>query len=107
MTALHHTTAASTERAASARASRFVDSQRARLLRLVIDAGDAGLTAPEAYELYVALYGEPNGGYNSIAPRLSQMRRQYGHVDFGTVRGRRGCYVATAEGLSEAGRWAA
>ena len=103
MTALHHTAASDTERAASTRASRFADSQRARLLRLVIDAGDAGLTAPEAYELYVALYGEPSGGYNSLAPRLSQMRRQHGTVDFGGVRGKRGCYVATAAGLAEAG----
>jgi hypothetical protein len=102
VTALAHTGANSTERAAATRASRFAGSQRARLLQLVIDAGDAGLTAPEAYELYVALYGDPAGGYNSIAPRLSQMRRQYGDVDFGTVRGRRGAYVATAAGREKA-----
>ena len=92
-----HRDAGTTERAAQQRASRFAGSLRGRLLQLVIDAGDAGLTATEAYELYRPIYGDPPGGLYSLAPRLSELERT-GHVEKAWVRDRRAAYRATDKG---------
>ena len=98
-----HATASPTEMDAAARAAGLAGKLRPRVLALVADAGDAGLTATEVYELYRAVYGEPRGGLYSLAPRLSELERS-GWVDKGEfVRGHRASYVATAAGRS----WAA
>jgi hypothetical protein len=97
-TAQAHTDAAPTELAAARRAGVLAGKLRPRVLQLVVDAGDAGLTATEAYELYVGLYGEPRGGLYSISPRLSELERSGWVVKGQYIRERRNSYVATAQG---------
>jgi hypothetical protein len=107
MTAQAHADAGPTELAAQRRASRFAGTLRGRVLQLIVEAGDQGLTAKEAYPLYVDRHGEPAGGYNSIAPRLSELKKRYGLADdTGPVRDKSRAYVATAAGRVE-GRVAA
>ena len=103
MTALHsptaqaHADASDTEKAAQRRAARFAGTLRGRLLQLIADAGEAGLTATEAFDIYVDIYGEPRGGLYSLAPRASELERA-GYVTKGWVRDSRAAYVITAEG---------
>lgn len=97
-TAQAHRDASPTELAAKRRAARFAGTLRGRLLHLIADAGDAGLTATEAFDLYVAVHGEPSGGLYSLAPRASELERA-GYVSKEWVRDRRAAYVITAEGV--------
>lgn len=93
-----HYGAGDTEVAAQQRIAPKAGLIRARVLQLVTDAGEQGLTAAEALARYTARYGEPTGGLYSIAPRLSELERRGGWVrKSGTVRARRAAYVATAE----------
>ena len=92
-----HRDAGTTERAAQRRAATFAGSLRGRLLQLIADAGDAGLTATEAFALYVPLYGEPPGGLYSLSQRASELERT-GHVEKAWVRDRRAAYRATDKG---------
>lgn len=94
--AQQHADAGSSERAAAQRAATLAGKLRPRVLTLVIDAGDAGLTATEAYELYATVYGEPRGGLYSISPRLSELERSGWVVKGEQVRQHRASYVATA-----------
>jgi hypothetical protein len=94
-----HADADATEVAAQERIAPIAGRLRVRVLHLVADAGDDGLTATEAYEQYVALFGEPPGGLYSLAPRLSELERRGGYVrKSGEVRDRRAVYVATETG---------
>ncbi len=95
-TAQAHADAGPTEAAAAQRAASLAGKLRPRVLGLVIDAGDAGLTATEAHELYAAIYGEPRGGLYSISPRLSELERSGWVVKGQHVREHRASYVATA-----------
>jgi len=98
-TAQAHHGAGETETAARDRVAPVAGKLRAQVLMLVADAGEAGLTATEAYELYVVLHGERRGGLYSLAPRLSELERQ-GWVYKGSVRDDRAAYVATPAGLA-------
>lgn len=91
-----HADAGSSERAAAQRAAGLAGRLRPRVLGLVIDAGDAGLTATEAYERYVLYFGEPRGGLYSISPRLSELERSGWVVKGQYIREHRASYVATA-----------
>lgn len=97
--AQRHATATTTEAAAARRAARFAGTLRGRLLLLVADAGDAGLTAVEAFEIYSGIYGEPRGGLYSISPRASELER-LGFVKKGWTRNRRAAYCATDAGFA-------
>jgi hypothetical protein len=102
MTASAHVDASFTERAAQRRASRFADTLRGRVLALIVETGDQGLTAKEAYPLYISRHGEPAGGYNSIAPRLSELKKRYRYADdTGPIRDGSRAYVATAAGRGQ------
>lgn len=93
-----HLGAGRTERAARDRIAPKASQLRGRVLFLVAQAGEQGLTATEAYELYVQAFGEPRGGLYSIAPRLSELERS-GYLEASAqVRDRRQAYVATADG---------
>lgn len=94
-----HADAGPSERAARDRISPIAGQLRARVLDLVVRAGEAGLTATEAYHEYVIRYGEPRGGLYSISPRLSELERRGGWVEkSGQTRDRRAAYVATDAG---------
>lgn len=104
MTASAHRDATFTERAAQRRASKFAGTLRGRVLAMIVEAGDEGLTAKEAYPAYVERHGEPRGGYNSIAPRLSELKKRFGYAtDSGPVRDGARAYVATPQGRGEVG----
>lgn len=93
-----HDGAGATELAARDRIAPKAGQIRGRVLLLVAEAGDQGLTATEAYDLYVKAFGEPRGGLYSISPRLSELERS-GYVIKGLrVRERRSAYVATPAG---------
>jgi DNA-binding PadR family transcriptional regulator len=98
-----HRGAGSTETAARDRIAPKAGQLRGRVLALVAEAGDDGLTATEAYALYVEAFGEPRGGLYSISPRLSELERA-GYAQKGEqVRDRRQAYTATADGIAWAG----
>lgn len=64
---------------------------RGRLLYLVAQAGDQGLTATDAHELYVEAFGEPGVG-PSINEHLTQLVRS-GHLQSSGL-----AYVASPAG---------
>lgn len=97
-----HADAGPTELAARQRITPKVGQLRGRVLGLVVACGSEGLTATEAYALYVEAFGEPRGGLYSVSPRLSELERQ-GYVRKGATRDDRISYVATAAGIA----WAA
>ena len=93
-----HRDAGETEVAARDRIAPKASQLRGRVLYLVAQAEEQGLTATETYDLYVQAFGEPRGGLYSIAPRLSELERS-GYLEASPqVRDRRQAYVATADG---------
>lgn len=93
-----HDDAGTTELAARDRIAPKAGQLRGRVLYLVAQASDDGLTATEAYELYVQAFGEPRGGLYSIAPRLSELERSGYLQASALVRDRRQAYIATTDG---------
>ena len=92
-----HLDATRTEKAAAKRASKWAESIEAKVLGLVIDAGDQGLTAQEAR---IAL-GLPVEKLTSVAPRLSAMKKKGWVEPTGAARDQFQAYRATAAGRGE------
>ncbi len=86
-----------TEKAAAKRASKWADSLEAKVLDLVVAAGDQGLTAAEARQHL----GFPIERHYSVAPRLSALKRKKLVEPTGTARDNYQAYRATAAGRGQ------
>lgn len=99
-TPVHGDRSTATERDAGRRASTWAATLEAKVLAVVVAAGEDGLTAVEARE---ALGMGVERQY-SVAPRLSVMARHKGWVEpTGEARGNYQAYRATAAGRAQVG----